>query len=148
MSNRRQPGGKTMIQRPLILAVDDEPNILKMVSVNLSLEGYKIITASDGESALTLFDKYTPDLIILDIMMPGLDGFEVIDRIRKRGSSVPIIILSGRDDINSLRDALEKGADDYINKPFNIHLLLARVRSKIRRSGYPRQTNSGSMLVS
>ena len=148
MSNRRQPGGKIMIQRPLILAVDDEPNILKMVSVNLSLEGYKIITASDGESALTLFDEYTPDLIILDIMMPGIDGFEVIDRIRKRGSSVPIIILSGRDDINSLRDALEKGADDYINKPFNIHLLLARVRSKIRRAGYPKPTNSGSMLVS
>jgi len=137
-----------MIQRPLILAVDDEPNILKMISVNLSLEGYKIITASDGESALTLFNEYSPDLIILDIMMPGIDGFEVIDRIRKLGSSIPIIILSGRDDINSLRDALEKGADDYINKPFNIHLLLARVRSKIRRSAYPKQIKSGSISIS
>jgi DNA-binding response OmpR family regulator len=137
-----------MIQRPLVLAVDDEPNILKMISVNLSLEGYKIITASDGLSALTLFEEYTPDLIILDIMMPGIDGFEVIDRIRKLGSNVPIIILSGRDDINSLRDALEKGADDYINKPFNIHLLLARVRSKIRRAGYPKTINSHPISVS
>jgi DNA-binding response OmpR family regulator len=137
-----------MMQCPLILAVDDEPNILKMISVNLSLEGYKMITASDGLTALTLFDEYTPDLVILDIMMPGIDGFEVIDRIRKRGSNVPIIILSGRDDINSLRDALEKGADDYISKPFNIHLLLARVRSKIRRSGFPGRTNHGSMLIS
>ena len=136
------------MQCPLILAVDDEPNILKMISVNLSLEGYKMITASDGLTALTLFDEYTPDLVILDIMMPGIDGFEVIDRIRKRGSNVPIIILSGRDDINSLRDALEKGADDYISKPFNIHLLLARVRSKIRRSGFPGRTNHGSMLIS
>ena len=137
-----------MVQRPLILAIDDEPNILKMISVNLSLEGYRIITASDGASALILFDEYEPDLVILDIIMPGMDGFEVIDRIRQRGSNVPIIILSGRDDVNSLREALDKGADDYIAKPFNIHLLLARVRSKIRRAGYPKQTNNGSMLVS
>jgi len=130
-----------MVPRPLILAVDDEPNILKMISVNLSLEGYRIITAADGETALILFDEYQPDLIILDIMMPGIDGYEVIDRIRKRGSSVPIIILSGKDDINSLREALDRGADDYIAKPFNIHLLLARVRSKIRRAGYPKQTH-------
>ncbi|MDD5287604.1 MAG: response regulator [Dehalococcoidales bacterium] len=122
-----------MVQCPLILAVDDEPSILKLVSINLSTEGYRVITASDGTSALTLFDEYKPDLVILDIMMPGKDGFELIDEIRQR-SQVPIIMLTGRDDVDSLRRALEDGADDYIIKPFNVHLLLARVHAKIRRS--------------
>ncbi|MBN1644044.1 MAG: response regulator [Dehalococcoidales bacterium] len=122
-----------MLQRPLIMAVDDEQNILKLISINLALEGYRIITAPDGLSALALLDEYNPDLVILDIMMPGIDGIEVVKRIRQK-SSVPIIMLTGKDDINSLNQALERGADDYITKPFNIHVLMARVRAKIRRA--------------
>lgn len=124
-----------MAQGPIILAADDEINIQKLICVNLQAEGYRVITASDGVSALTLFKEVNPDLVILDVMMPGMDGYEVIAEIRQK-SRVPIIMLTGRDDVNSLRIAMEAGADDYITKPFNVHLLLARVRAKIRRAAY------------
>jgi len=122
-----------MEKRPLILVVDDEEPMRKLLRVNLSVEGYDVITASDGSSALELLEEYKPELVILDIMMPGLDGFQVLDLIRKR-SNVPVIMVTARGEVTSLRDALVLGADDYVRKPFSVRELVARVRAKLRRT--------------
>ena len=123
-----------MEKHPVILAVDDNEQMLKLLRVNLTVEGYSIVTASNGISALELLEEYEPDLVILDIMMPGLDGFQVLDLIRQR-SNVPVIMLTARSEATTLRDALVLGADDYVRKPFSILELTARVRAKMRRAG-------------
>jgi DNA-binding response OmpR family regulator len=129
-------GGVELKKRPLILVVDDFEPLQKLLRVNLSLEGYDVIMALDGESALSLFRKYEPDLIILDIMMPGLDGFQVLDRIRQH-SSVPIVMLTARDEILSLSLCLCNGATDYVRKPFDMLELTSRIRARLR--GYSKE---------
>lgn len=116
-----------------ILMVDDEPETRKYVSMNLRARGYHVRTAEDGRSALTEFESSIVDLVILDIMMPGMDGFEVCRAIR-RGSEVPIIMLSARGREKDIVRALDLGADDYLTKPFGVEELLARVRAAMRRS--------------
>ena len=123
-------------KRPLILVADDFEPLRKLLRVSLSLEGYGVVMASDGKSALSLFQKYEPDLIILDIMMPGLDGFQVLERIRQH-SNVPIIMLTARDETLSLSLGLCNGADDYVKKPFDMLELTARIRAKLR--GYSKE---------
>ena len=122
-----------MENRPVILAVDDEETMLKLLRVNLPLDGYGVITASDGVSALELLEKHQPDMVILDIMMPGLNGFQVLDLIRQR-SNVPVIMLTARGDVTTVRDTLALGADDYVRKPFSILELTARIKAKLRRT--------------
>ena len=122
-----------MKDQPIILAVDDELNILKLLSVNLIAEGFQVVTASDGTSALTMLETYHPDLVLLDIMMPDFNGFVLIDLIRER-SNVPIIMLTARDDFVSLRRALDTGADDYLTKPFSVQVLSARIHAKLKRN--------------
>jgi len=126
-----------------ILVVDDDQNVLQMVSRTLELEGFCSITAADGESALALLEKDKPDLVLLDIMMPGLDGFEVLKRIRQR-SSVPVIMLTAKNEVTTVRDTIGLGADDYIRKPFSIVELLARIRCKLRRAGRVKRSGGGS----
>ena len=121
-------------RRMRILVVDDDIEILEMLSRTLELEGFDVATAADGRSALTILEDSGPDLVILDIIMPEIDGFQVLDITRRR-SNVPIIMLTGKCDVDSLRDALELGADDYVKKPFRPRELLARVRAKLRRVG-------------
>jgi len=121
-----------MNQRACIMAVDDEPTILRVLKRILEPEGYEVILASDGSSALALLDERKPDLVILDIMMPGLDGFQVLDSIRER-FDVPVIMLTARSDQESLVTTLKTGADDYIRKPFSATVLLARITAKLRR---------------
>ena len=116
-----------------IMVVDDELAILRLLSRTLEGEGYNVATAPDGESALSQLADYKPDLILLDIMMPGLNGFEVLDIIRK-SSNIPVIMLTARQEVTAIRDALVLGADDYIKKPFGTLELLARVRAKLRRA--------------
>ena len=123
-----------MEKAPTILVVDDEEMIQKLLKVNLIADGYEVITASSGEEALALMDKQEPDLIILDIMMPGIDGFQTLNLIRKR-SEVPVIMLTARAEELTLRDSLDLGADDYVQKPFSLLELSARIRAKRRRSG-------------
>ncbi|MEM7538464.1 MAG: response regulator transcription factor [Chloroflexota bacterium] len=116
-----------------ILLVDDEPNIVELNEMYLAAEGYEIATATDGIEALTAFRIEKPDLIVLDVMMPDLDGWEVCRRIREE-SDVPIIMLTARgEDIDRIV-GLEMGADDYMSKPFNPRELLARIRSVLRRA--------------
>jgi len=124
-----------MKKRPYVMVVDDEQAILRLLNRTLEPEGYGVILADSGSSALALLEEHTPDLVILDIMMPGgLDGFQVLDLIRRR-SNVPIIMLTARCEVTTLRDALSLGADDYVKKPFGTRELLARIRAKLRRAG-------------
>ena len=123
-----------MKKYPYIMAVDDEQAVLRLLSRTLEPEGYGVILADNGRSALELLEEHTPDLIILDIMMPGLDGFQVLGLIRQR-FSVPVVMLTAKREVNTARDALNLGADDYIRKPFCKGELLARIRAKLRRAG-------------
>ncbi|WP_227766851.1 response regulator transcription factor [Zhaonella formicivorans] len=115
-----------------ILIVDDEPDILKILSHRLCKEGYKIVTATDGEEALLKFDEEAPDLIVLDLMLPKLDGFEVCRIIRQR-SNVPIIILSARGDELDKLIGFRMGVDDYQTKPFSPAELALRIQAVLRR---------------
>ncbi len=115
-----------------ILVVDDEPHLLKLVRSNLEAAHYKVITAMEGTSALAMLEKEGADLVILDIMMPGMDGFEVLQKIREF-SVVPVILLTAKDQEVDVVRGLKLGADDYIRKPFSVHEMLARVEAVLRR---------------
>ncbi|VTS98689.1 response regulator YycF [Streptococcus dysgalactiae] len=116
-----------------ILIVDDEKPISDIIKFNLTKEGYDIVTAFDGREAVTIFEEEKPDLIILDLMLPELDGLEVAKEIRKT-SHVPIIMLSAKDSEFDKVIGLEIGADDYVTKPFSNRELLARVKAHLRRT--------------
>ena len=121
------------MRKKLILVVDDEPPILRLIRAKLQIDGYAVISASGGEEGLDLIENERPDLVILDLMMPGMDGFETLRRIREQ-SRVPVIVLSARaGDVDKLR-GLQSGADDYVTKPFNPDELTARVAAVLRRS--------------
>lgn len=119
---------------PLILLVDDEAALHKYVGTNLRARGYQVRSASDGNEALKLLSEMVPDLVVLDIGMPGPDGFQVLDAIR-REMDVPVIMLSARGREGDKVRALNLGADDYLTKPFGTEELLARVRAALRRAG-------------
>ena len=121
------------MEKTHVLVVDDDPAISRLVSTNLKARGYDVITAADGEEALDVIDQETVNLIILDIMMPKLDGIEVCRRVRE-WSRVPIIMLSARGDEKGKVDCLELGADDYLTKPFGVAELIARVKNALRHS--------------
>jgi len=115
-----------------ILVVDDEKNIVDIIAFNLKKEGYNVILARDGEGCLAMFKNEKPELILLDIMMPKLDGFEVCKIIRQT-SNVPIIMLTARAEEVDKVLGLEMGADDYVTKPFSVRELLARVKANLRK---------------
>lgn len=116
-----------------ILIVDDERPISDIIKFNLTKEGYEVVTAYDGRAALTVFEEEQPDLVILDLMLPELDGLEVAKAIRKT-SHLPIIMLSAKDSEFDKVIGLEIGADDYVTKPFSNRELLARVKAHLRRT--------------
>ena len=115
-----------------ILVVDDEKPILKILKFNLEKEGFKVLGASDGEEGLVLALTKNPDLILLDIMLPKMDGFDVCKRVREK-SNVPIIMITAREEEVDKVLGLELGADDYITKPFSVREVLARVKANMRR---------------
>src|SRR5689334_10998293 len=110
-----------------ILTADDDPQLLRLVSRNLELEDYEVIAVSDGQQALSQIEQQIPDLVLLDVMMPKLDGFTVCERVREF-SSVPIIMVTARGQEQDKVRGLDLGADDYLSKPFSVEELLARVR--------------------
>jgi len=116
-----------------ILIVDDEPTLVATLKYNLEREGYQVLTAADGESGLSLARSNRPDLIVLDLMLPVIDGFEVC-RILRREMTVPILMLTAKTDEVDKVVGLELGADDYVTKPFSMRELLARVRALLRRA--------------
>ncbi len=117
-----------------ILVVDDEPNITEFLHVGLGYEGYEVTTVADGREGLRRASEGSFDLVILDIMLPGLDGFEVCKRLRAV-SDVPVLMLTAKDEISDRVAGLDLGADDYLTKPFSFVELLARVRAILRRRG-------------
>lgn len=116
-----------------ILIADDDPQILRALRITLSARGYEVVTAEDGQQAVNAAIKSHPDLLLLDLGMPGLTGIEVIEAVRG-WSAVPILVVSGRSDSADKVDALDAGADDYVTKPFVIDELLARIRALSRRT--------------
>src|SRR3990172_3573921 len=119
-----------------VLVVDDESKIADIVRLYLEREGYKVVVCGDGKVALELFSREPPDLVVLDLMLPGLDGLEVCKRIRQE-SRVPVVMLTARDDEVDKILGLELGADDYLTKPFSPRELVARVRAVLRRANAP-----------
>ena len=117
-----------------ILIVEDEANIVDILAFNLKREGYEIMEAMDGATGLELALERDPDLILLDLMLPKMDGFEVCRRIREAGHTTPVIMLTAREEETDKVLGLELGADDYITKPFSMRELLARVKANIRRT--------------
>jgi two-component system response regulator MprA len=127
----------TSVQTATVLVVDDDPRILSMMRRVLEVDGYSVLSASDGEQALDVMRQQEIDILVLDVMMPGLDGFEVCRTVR-RESGVPILMLTARDEASDKVTGLDCGADDYVVKPFNPDELLARLRALLRRI-QPRQ---------
>ena len=117
-----------------ILVVDDDPHIVCLIRDNLEISGFNVVTAPDGFQGLNLFRQNRPDLVILDLMMPGISGFEVCEEMRRISPSVPILILTARSQLNDKVTGLELGGTDYITKPFELLELIARVKAAIRQS--------------
>jgi len=128
-----------------ILVVDDDKNLLEVIKYNLANDGYSVVLAETGTQAIEMARREKPDLIILDVMLPGIDGFEVC-RILRKEMSVPILILSAKTDEIDKVVGLELGADDYISKPFSVRELMARVRASIRRGQVAEQQSSAKTL--
>jgi two-component system, OmpR family, KDP operon response regulator KdpE len=119
-----------------VLVVDDDPQILRALRTNLAARGYQVQTAPDGEGALDAFARQRPDLIVLDLGLPGMDGLEVIRRVREQ-TQTPIVVLSAREAEPDKVRALDLGADDYLTKPFGVDELLARLRVALRHAAGP-----------
>ena len=116
-----------------VLIVEDEQSIVDILTFNLTKEGYNTIEALDGPTGLQLALEQNPDLVLLDLMLPGMSGFEVCQKVRQAGSLVPIVMLTAREEEDDKVRGLELGADDYITKPFKNRELMARVKANIRR---------------
>jgi DNA-binding response OmpR family regulator len=122
-----------MVRKKLILVVDDEPAIVRLVRAKLETDGYAVLTASRGDEALALLEEDRPDLVVLDLMMPNMDGFETLRRIRSQ-SQLPVIMLTAIGSDREKLKGLEGGADDFVTKPFNPDELAARVAAVLRRA--------------
>jgi len=122
-----------MSTEPLLLVVDDEAGILRLMKLELSAQGFRVVTASDGDKAISMAEDHRPDAVLLDVMMPGLSGLEVMRKLRER-SNVPVLLVTAKDKDTDKVRGLELGADDYIVKPFNPDELGARVRAVLRRT--------------
>jgi len=120
-----------------LLVVDDEPNILELLSVSLRFAGFEVTTATNGADALNKVRDVKPDLLVLDVMMPGLDGFAVASTLRSRGESVPVVFLTAKDATEDRVQGLTLGGDDYVTKPFSLEEVVARIRAVLRRTGGP-----------
>ncbi len=120
----------------LILIVDDEPRMRRFIRMNLEMEGYQVIEAENGIQALDQIRQYNPDLVIMDVMMPEMDGFQTLEMLREI-STVPVIQLTVRDDEEDITRGLSLGADDYVTKPFSPQVLTSRVAAVLRRANWP-----------
>src|SRR5882672_1945203 len=130
---------------PRVLVVDDEPNITELVAMALRYEGFTVKTAATGRGALTAVTQFSPALVILDVMLPDIDGIEVLRRLNSSGSKVPIIFLTAKDATEDKVHGLTIGGDDYVTKPFSIEELMARVRVVLRRHG--NDTENGKLAL-
>jgi two-component system OmpR family response regulator len=123
------------VSEPRVLVVDDESNITDLVSMALRYEGFEVETASTGRDAIRLVERFRPELVILDVMLPDVDGFAVTERLKSARVKVPILFLTARDAVEDKVRGLTLGGDDYVTKPFSLEELVARVRVLLRRAG-------------
>ncbi|GII97656.1 two-component system OmpR family response regulator [Sediminihabitans luteus] len=117
-----------------LVVVDDEPNIRELLSTSLRFAGFEVFAAADGASALTLVADTAPDLVVLDVMLPDMDGFTVTRRMREKGQHTPVLFLTARDDTQDKIAGLTVGGDDYVTKPFSLEEVVARIRAVLRRT--------------
>ena len=118
-----------------VLVVDDEPNIVELLSVSLRFQGFEVATASTGAEGLDTARTFRPDAVILDVMMPGMDGFGLLKRLRADGVDVPVLFLTAKDAVEDKISGLTLGADDYVTKPFSLEEVVTRLRVILRRAG-------------
>ena len=136
-----------------VLVIDDEPELVKLLDFNLTKAGYLVLTARDGEAGLSAARRHAPDVVVLDVMMPGLDGFEVCKRLRQESATagVPILMLTAKAEEADRVLGLELGADDYLTKPFGLRELQARVKALLRRAeargAAPEVVRAGKLVV-
>jgi DNA-binding response OmpR family regulator len=135
-----------VMNEPMILVVDDEPSIGEVVSIYLRRAGYRVVVARDGQAALEAMDKQPPDLVVLDLMLPKVDGLEITRRLRAEGDT-PIIMLTARREERDRILGLEMGADDYVVKPFSPQELVSRVKAVLRRTRGPTPSSAEQPLV-
>jgi len=117
-----------------LLVVDDEPHIADLVATVARYEGWQAVTAGSGEAALAKAAEFVPDIVVLDLMLPGIDGFTVLDKLREAGTAVPVVFLTAKDATADRVAGLTRGGDDYLVKPFSVEELMARLRAVLRRS--------------
>lgn len=134
------------MNKPLVLVVDDDHKILRLLRIEFTAQGFQVVMAERGKEALDVLERQRPDLVVLDIIMPGMDGLEVLKRIREK-SGVPVILLTAKGTDSDKIMGLELGADDYLPKPFNPEELTARVRAVLRRSQMREMPSNGNRLV-
>ena len=137
---------RTSTPEARLLVVDDEPNIRELLSTSLRFAGFEVFTAEDGQQALSVAEKVRPDLLVLDVMMPGLDGFGVTRRLRERGRDTPVLFLTAKDDIADRVTGLTVGGDDYVTKPFSLEEVIARIRAILRRTGAGAAATEGRLV--
>ncbi|WP_181697121.1 response regulator transcription factor [Nocardia sp. GTS18] len=118
-----------------ILVVDDEPMIVELLSTSLRFQGFEVATAADGAAALDTVRRFRPDALVVDVMMPGMDGFTLLRRLRADGVGAPVLFLTARDQTEAKLTGLGLGADDYVTKPFSLEEVIARIRVILRRAG-------------
>src|ERR671925_1205167 len=124
---KRQPDAR-------LLVVEDEPNILELLSASLRYAGFDVVTAAAGTEAVQAAQRHRPDLIVLDVMLPDMDGFDVIRRLRGGGARIPVVFLTARDATEDKIRGLTLGGDDYVTKPFSLEEVIARIRAVLRRT--------------
>ena len=120
-----------------LLIVDDEPNIVELLSVSLRFAGFEVATATNGVDALNNARSFGPDLVVLDVMLPGMDGFEVARQLRSTGDQTPVLFLTAKDATEDRVQGLTLGGDDYVTKPFSLEEVVARIRAVLRRTAGP-----------
>ena len=128
-----------------LLVVDDEPSIRELLATSLRFAGFEVAAAADGAEALRLAEQFRPDLVVLDVMLPDMDGFGVTRRLRQRGADVPVLFLTARDDTADKVTGLTVGGDDYVTKPFSLEEVVARIRAVLRRTGAGAGTDAGRL---
>jgi two-component system OmpR family response regulator len=130
-----------------LVVVDDEPNIRELLAASLRFAGFDVVAAESGEEAVRAVERHRPDLLVLDVMMPGMDGFEVVRRLRSAGRIMPVLFLTARDATEDKITGLTLGGDDYVTKPFSLEELIARIRAVLRRSREGAQARSPRLRV-
>ncbi|ATL65437.1 response regulator transcription factor [Nocardia terpenica] len=129
-----------------VLVVDDEPMIVELLSVSLRYQGFEVATAANGAEGLDRAKTFRPDALIVDVMMPGMDGFGLLRRLRADGIDAPVLFLTARDEVEDKVTGLTLGADDYVTKPFSLEEVVARLRVILRRSGHAVQERKSSRI--